>query len=322
MDIDAKLRPLYLLKILKEQTDENHQLSTVQLCQILKDDYDIDTFRTTIKTDIEILQQAGYTIRVTRSSQNMYHYQKRDYDTHEIKTLLDAVSSSEMISNDERNQLMNKLYKLAGPFKAHELKRNWISSDNSFAGLAQIVDVINEAISKRRKIRFRAFGYNVKKKAVPDRDEQVLSPWFFFKDGKYVFVIGCADGSQNPTKQRVDHIYNTPEIIDELAATPANSRVDMVAAVPFGVYGSEIREVEMQVDNALMNEIIEKFGLSVTTYACDQNSFRVITSVGVNQEFYNWLFSFQGRIRLKSPDSVCQEYAKMVRTVAETVGII
>ena len=49
MDIDAKLRPLYLLKILKEQTDENHKLSTVQLCQILKDEYGIDTFRTTIK---------------------------------------------------------------------------------------------------------------------------------------------------------------------------------------------------------------------------------------------------------------------------------
>lgn len=52
MDIDGKLRPLYLLRILREQTDENHKLSTVQLCKLLKDEYGIDTFRTTIKTDI------------------------------------------------------------------------------------------------------------------------------------------------------------------------------------------------------------------------------------------------------------------------------
>ena len=50
MDIDGKLRPLYLLRILKENTDEEHSLSTAQLCAILKEDYGIDTFRTTIKS--------------------------------------------------------------------------------------------------------------------------------------------------------------------------------------------------------------------------------------------------------------------------------
>ena len=49
MDMDGKLRPLYLLMILKERTDEDHSLSTAQLCRMLKDDYGIETFRTTIK---------------------------------------------------------------------------------------------------------------------------------------------------------------------------------------------------------------------------------------------------------------------------------
>ena len=47
MDIDGKLRPLYLLGILKEHTDEDHTLSTSQLCKMLKDEYGIETFRTT-----------------------------------------------------------------------------------------------------------------------------------------------------------------------------------------------------------------------------------------------------------------------------------
>ncbi len=38
MDIDGKLRPLYLLRILKERTDEDHALTTNQLVDILKED--------------------------------------------------------------------------------------------------------------------------------------------------------------------------------------------------------------------------------------------------------------------------------------------
>ena len=59
MDIDAKLRPLYLLQILKERTDEDNYLTTSQLCDILKRAYGMETHRTTIKGDIEILQKAG-----------------------------------------------------------------------------------------------------------------------------------------------------------------------------------------------------------------------------------------------------------------------
>ena len=36
MDIDAKLRPLYLLRILQECTGEDNYLTTAQLASILK----------------------------------------------------------------------------------------------------------------------------------------------------------------------------------------------------------------------------------------------------------------------------------------------
>ena len=39
MDSDAKLRPLYLAKILYEMTDEDHYLTTAQLIQILEGKY-------------------------------------------------------------------------------------------------------------------------------------------------------------------------------------------------------------------------------------------------------------------------------------------
>ena len=118
MDNDAKLRPIYLIQILKERTDEGHYLSTPQLCKILKDEYRIETHRTTIKSDIELLQQAGIGIQVTRSTQNMYNYIEREFDNAELKLLIDAVESSKFITKSKSELLVSKLVSLAGVNKA------------------------------------------------------------------------------------------------------------------------------------------------------------------------------------------------------------
>ena len=323
MNIDAKLRPLYLLRILKEQTDENHKLSTVQLCQILKDEYGIDTFRTTIKTDIEALQQAGYMIRATRSSQNLYNYQERDLDQQEIVALLDAVSVSGTLSENERSQLTNKLYKLAGPYKTHELKRHWISQKNRSQDVSQtmqIIEAINEAINKRKKIRLKTFTYNIKKKPVLSRDELIMSPCFFFDDGAHTYVVGYGERNRNTLCQRIDRIFGMPEVTDELAIAVYDSDLEKYVSTAFGLKGAEIKEVELQVENSLMDEIIDQFGLDVTTYACDQNSFRAVAYVGTNQTFYKWVFSFQGKIKIKGPDSVRLEYEQQLRNAVATLN--
>ena len=45
MNIDSKLRPIYLAKILFERMDKNHYLTTNQLIEILKEEYDCEAYR-------------------------------------------------------------------------------------------------------------------------------------------------------------------------------------------------------------------------------------------------------------------------------------
>ena len=77
----------------------------------------------------------------------------------------------------------------------------------------------------------------------------------------------------------------------------------------------------MQVDNSLMGEIIDRFGHDITTYACDQQSFRVITTVGLGPAFYSWVFGLQGKVKLREPDFVCKEYNSMICRAAEAKGL-
>ena len=93
MDNEAKLRPLYLAKILYEQTDEDHYLTTAQLIQILKEQYDINSHRQTIKADIDILMKFGMEIEEVKSTQNRYNDFGRKFDQAELKLLIDAVES-------------------------------------------------------------------------------------------------------------------------------------------------------------------------------------------------------------------------------------
>ena len=91
MDNNAKLRPLYLAKILYERTDEDHYLTTMQLAQILEEEYGIPVHRQTIKTDIELLQQFGMDIQEVKSTQNRYNLISRQFEIAELKLLIDAI---------------------------------------------------------------------------------------------------------------------------------------------------------------------------------------------------------------------------------------
>lgn len=328
MDINDKLRPLYLLKIIKEHTDEDHTLTTTQLCKMLKEEYGIETFRTTIKSDIELLQQAGISIQATRSTQNLYNYIERDFDIPEIKLLIDAVMSSKFITKAKSDQLVAKLTELAGPYKARELKRNLIvdgriKPDNE--QIYMIVDAINDAINKRKKIRFQKVEYNVKKERVLHHggETYIFSPYSLVWDGDFYYVVGYSDKYQSVGSHRVDRIYKRPEILDEAAIPPAiGFDINAYINTMFRMYNAERYEVELQVDNSLMDAIVDKFGSDVTTYACDQHSFRVVEMVSIGTTFYNWVFGFQGKVKIRGPESVRLAYEQRVREAAEALKLL
>ncbi len=318
MDIESKIRPFFLLKILKEQTDEEHSLSTVQLTKILKEQYGIDAFRTTIKSDIEVIQKAGFDVQITRSTQNRYNYIERDYDVPEVKLLIDAVMSSKFITKAKSDQMTNKLVELAGPYKAKELKRNLVVDGRIKQRNEQIyliIDSINEAINRNKKIEFQKANFNVKKERVLHNDGETytFSPYSLVWDGDFYYVVGFSDKYQSVGSHRVDRIWKRPDVLEEDAVPiPQGFDINTYINTMFRMYDAPRQTVELQVDNTLMDAIIDKFGSDVITYACDQNSFRVEANVSIGTTFFIWVFGFRGKVKIRRPESVKDEYKEMV----------
>jgi len=320
MDNDAKLRPLYLAKILYEQTDENHYLTTAQLIQILEKKYNVKSHRQTIKSDIELLKRFGLEIEEVKSTQNRYNIYERQFDLTELKLLIDAVESSKFITKSKSEKLVTKISSLAGQHQAASLKRN-VSCENRIRSnnekMHMIVDIINDAINAGKKISFQYFKYNVRKEKKVKRDEPyVITPLHLVCNCDYFYMVGVYDYKQRLDSFRADRIVECPIILQE-DGTPAPDGFDVNTYLntAFRIYNSEHCEVELICDNDVMDSIIDRFGEDVTTYANDMASFRAIVNVAVSNVFYSWVFGFRGKVKIKAPENIKKDYLEMVREV-------
>lgn len=315
---NSKPRIICLLKLLEKYTDEDHQLTTSELSKLLEKEYEITVHRITFKKDIESLQNMGYDIIETRSSQNKYFLRSRDFELPELKLLIDAVESSKFITSSKREILIDKINNLTSVYQKDKLKRNNyvvknIKPNNEL--IYYIVDAINDAINQGKQISFQYYEYTgLKKKVLKNKGEiYKLSPYHLVWNGDYYYVLGYSEKREKVISFRVDRIANTPEILDKKChLKPKDFDLNEYTKSVFFMFGCKKTRVELRCDNSLMKTIIDRFGEDVTTLAYDMESFKVIVDVEVSPTFYGWVFGFDGKVEILNPKNIKNEYNKMI----------
>ena len=322
MDIKAKLRPFYVAKMLNERTDEEHYLTIAQIMDILEKEYGISTSRGTVGDDIKALQEFGMEIEVEQSTQNRYYLIGRKFDLPELKLLIDATESARFITKEKSDMLVKKLASLSSSNNASALTRN-IDVENRIKAenekIYYIIDALNEAINRKKKVSFQYFTYNVKKqkKLKYDGFTYVFSPYKLIWNGDYYYVVGYSEKHKGIGSFRLDRMARQPNVLDEDAANPPKGfNLNTYLNSMFRMYNGQRKEIELICDNDVMDAIIDKFGKDVKVLANDMKSFRVIVNTAVGSVFYSWVFGFGGKVRIKAPESVKDEYAVMVKSAA------
>ena len=88
-----KLKLLYLIKMLQENTDENHPMSTPDIIKYLENQ-GIHAERKSIYSDMESLADFGYdVVQVQSRLGGGYYLGSREFELPELKLLVDAVQS-------------------------------------------------------------------------------------------------------------------------------------------------------------------------------------------------------------------------------------
>lgn len=316
---NQKLKILYILKILKEKTDEEHPMSTSELIRELAA-FGIFAERKSVYDDIDALLSYGIDIVKISSRSNLYYIGEREFQLPELKLLVDTVQSAKFITRKKSLELIKKLEGFTSIHNAKKLQRQVFISGRVKTVNEQIyynVDTINAAMLENKKISFKYFEWNVEKQQQFRRggEDYIQSPIGLTWTDENYYLIAYSDEKGKILHFRVDKMCNI-RILDEKATEPPE-RLDIAEYTnrTFGMYGGTAEKVTLELTNDLVGVVIDRFGKDVSIIKSDDNHFRVNIDVSLSPVFLSWLMSFGARVKVISP----QKLIDMVKKTAKDV---
>ncbi len=210
-DSNKKLLILYILKILEEYSDENHPLTYQDIIGKVYSRYGMTAERKAIGANIQSLIDFGYEIQ--KVSRKGWYLAERMFEDGEIAFLIDSVFSSSSLSGSYSIQLADKLSSLLSRHKRKQYKYIYKATELNRTNNKQLfytIDVLTEAIDKRKKVCFQYLKRTKDKKVINRRDDYVytVSPYFMINNkGKY-FLSCNLDKYDNLSNFKIDKIVN------------------------------------------------------------------------------------------------------------------
>lgn len=318
-----KLKILYLLKILVEESDENHPMTTARLIEKLES-YGISAERKSIYNDIAALCDFGVDIIKVSEKPGGYYLAEREFELAELKLLVDAVQASKFITTKKSRELIHKLEKLTSKENAKQLNRQVVVTKRSKAVNEKIyynVDKIYEAIAKGVKIRFQYFAWTIEKEMELKKNGEFyeVSPFLLSWDDENYYLIAY-DGEAEIIKHfRVDKMLRITSTKEprEGAELFADFDVGAYTKKTFGMFAGEEETLTLICENALIGVMIDRFGQEVSVRKRDENTFFLRTKVAVSRQFFGWLSGLGKKVRLHAPEEVAKRYQTYLRDILQ-----
>ncbi len=320
---NQKLKLLYLLRFLMEKSDEKHPLSTAQIIEELAQN-NISAERKSIYDDIESLRLFGIDVIQVKGKNGGYYIGERDFELPELKLLVDSVQSSKFITQDKTYKLIQKIESLASVYDGQLLQRqvfvtNRVKSMNE--SIYYAVDVISDAITNNKKIRYQYFEYTVKKERQFRHDGKIyeVSPFSLIWDDENYYLLAWDSDAQKMKHYRVDKMYKVSITDKARDATDEFKKVDMSAYTKtvFGMFGGNEQSVKLRFSNRLIGAVLDRFGRNIIVIEDGNEHFTVNINVAVSPQFFGWLFGFGTDAEILSPENVREEMKRLTAGVAE-----
>lgn len=132
-NLSIKQRLLKVQDILKKYTDEDHQLTIREIIDLL--DLEETVTAHAVKNDIRELGESGLFDVIEYQERNgvekYYSHQTRLFEIHEVRVLVDAVSSAQFITKSETERLIEKLKKLTSCHLAEQLENRILLAEGT-----------------------------------------------------------------------------------------------------------------------------------------------------------------------------------------------
>ena len=322
-----KLKPLYIMNYLLQNTDEDHPVTVNQIISYL-DSQGISAERKSIYSDIEALQYFGLDIVQSGSGRSCgYYIAHRTFELPELKLLVDSVQSSKFITHKKTAALIKKIETLASIHEAQLLNRqvfvkNRIKTMNE--SIYYNVDEIHNGISKNKKIRFLYFEYNVQKERQYRRNGAyyVVSPFALTWDDENDYMVAYDSDAAMIKHYRVDKMEKISILEEDRDGLEAYQALDMAiyARKTFGMFTGKEEHVVLRFENHLVGAVLDRLGRDVFIVPDGPDHFTVRTDVIVSPQFFAWVTGFGTSAQVIGPGHVVEAMKDHICAVAGQYG--
>ena len=321
--IYQKCKLLFLMKIFMELTDEDHGLTLSEITEELER-YQIIAERKTLYDDFEMLRHFGLDI-VGEKCDRKYYYKlcSRDFEIAELKLLVDSVQSAKFITEKKSNELIKKLESLTSKHEARMLHRQVYVTGRVKADNEKIlynVDIIHDAISANKRIRFQYFSWNEKKEMELRHNGECydISPWGLSWDDENYYLIGYDKKDEIIKHFRVDKMLNISllEYAREGKEKLGDFNIADYSKKIFSMFDGEEQNVKIRFKNSVAGIAIDRFGKE-TPFVPDGDGehFTVTVKVLVSRQFLAWIISLGDAAQIVGPENVVDEMKEEIEKI-------
>lgn len=299
-----KIKLLKLLELLRQNTDEQHPMTTNQICVALAE-MDIPCERRTLRQDIATLNEAGYEVMsIMTGHEKSYYVADRRFSIPELKILIDAVHAAAFITERKSKELIDKIADLGGDYRSEVLKRNMVcfnTRKHSNEHIYYSVDVLENAILTNRKVIFRYFDLNENLEKVYRKEghHYVVEPiaMVFNEDNYYLMVYSAKhDNTGTYRIDRMDAVEIIEESICEKAITLRSTIADHTEQT-FKMFAGQAEDVVLQFPSKLIGAVLDKFGED-TKMICSGQNIVATVKVQASPTFNGWVAQFGGEMKV------------------------
>jgi predicted DNA-binding transcriptional regulator YafY len=319
-----KLKLLYLLQILTNETDEEHPMKTEDVLRRLSD-MGISAERKSIYRDINCLIEAGFD--VAKSPHGGYFLGVRDFELSEVKLLIDAVQASRFITYKKSCELIGKLKGLVSPFQAESIDRQLHMLGVQKTTNERIyynIDAVYTAIAKDKQITFRYIDYVLggEKHYRSGGDIYSVSPYALIWDDEHYYLAAYYEKRGKTVNFRVDKIDSVE--VTELPRLMRNEykHFDPVehAKIQFSMFGGEEQWVTVSIEDSLIGVFVDRFGSDMSLSADGEERSIVRFKAAISPTFMSWLFQFGARVTVLLPEKLRGDMVKMLNEISAVYG--
>ena len=324
-----KMIVLNLMEILKKHSDADHRLTQEDLIRYLKDEYNMDVDRKTVRRNIDELLDADFDIKYSeivrgkgknKSVVRTEFYYIHTFDESELRLLIDGLLFSKYIPYSQCKGLIKKIETLASENFKSRVKYITTLPDNLINNreLFYNIEIIDEAISKGLKVKFNYTTYDTKKNLVLRKEnegkarEYVVTPIQMVATNSRYYLICIYDKYNDITNYRMDRIQNI-ELLKEKGKPKKElkdlqDKFDLPKHMVEHIYmvGNESDYVSFKFDKYIINDVLDWFGKDIIFVEEKDGKILAKTKVIIDAMKF-WALQYSDYVTVISPKKLVDD---------------